>query len=135
MAGDQEKSFSLEIVAVLCAAIQANGGTIGNKHYELMSAIDGKRTASAFQHQFRDVLKRAREIKDMLGTTTIKPVTPAPKRSRNATQTPKSTTKKRGAAKTMEDEDEDVAGGADDGSPSSKKVKVEESDGAANVDD
>ena len=36
--------------------------TISKTHYELMSALDGKRTADAFQHQFRAVLARAKML-------------------------------------------------------------------------
>lgn len=96
MAADQSKAVSTETVAVLCAAIMANGGTIGGKQYEMMSACDGKRTASSFEHEFRAILKRAREIKDTMDPTDIQPVTPKPKRSRNTTKTPTSSIKKRG---------------------------------------
>lgn len=96
MAGDQEKSISTEAVAVLCAAVLANGGTIGGTQYKMMSAVDGKRTASSFEHQFRAIIKRAREIKDTMGTTGVQPVTPKASRSRSTTQSSRSGGKKRG---------------------------------------
>jgi len=102
MAGEQ-KTFSFETVAVLCAAIMSNGGTIGSAYYDLMSACDGKRTACSFQHEFRAVLKRAREIKDnMGGPGTIQPVAPVPKGSR-ARKTAPNAGKKRGRSLTPTD--------------------------------
>jgi len=92
-----EKSFSFETVAVLCCIILKNG-TIGGAQYDVMSALDGKRTASAFQHEFRAVLKRARELKESLDEEGVPPPV-TPKKARTGSdankKTPKSTTKKR----------------------------------------
>ena len=58
------KAFSFDTVAALCSAILAKNVAIGKDIYEMMSALDGERTANAFQHQFRSVLQRAKELKE-----------------------------------------------------------------------
>ena len=40
------------------------GTVLGEKHYAMMSAIDGKRTKSGFEHQFRKVKARAKELQE-----------------------------------------------------------------------
>jgi len=93
----EQKNFSFETVAVLCAVLQSNGGTIGTAYYDLMSACDGKRTACSFQHEFRAVLKRAREIKDKMGEAgALKPVAPMPKGGRSKKNGSSTSGKKRG---------------------------------------
>lgn len=77
MSGKETKSqadFTFETVAILCSCL--NNCTVTKAQYEMMSALDGTRTANAFQHQFRAVLKRARELKAKTdsGDTTMKPV-------------------------------------------------------------
>ncbi|KAL1609023.1 hypothetical protein SLS59_001386 [Nothophoma quercina] len=58
------KMYSADVVAAVLAAT----GTISlsMKHYELMSSLDGVKTASAFQHDFRAVLARSKELKARL---------------------------------------------------------------------
>ncbi|KAF2647612.1 hypothetical protein K491DRAFT_763591 [Lophiostoma macrostomum CBS 122681] len=55
------KSFTGDIVAALLMA--SGTTTISMKQYELMSSLDGKKSASAFQHDFRCVLAKAKELK------------------------------------------------------------------------
>lgn len=62
MAGDDKTIFSFETVAALVAALNSKGGTLGMKDYELMASLDGSRTASSFDHQFRKVKTRAKEL-------------------------------------------------------------------------
>ena len=99
-ASTTEKAFSFETVAVLCCIILKNG-TIGGAQYDMMSALDGKRTASAFQHEFRAVLKRAKELKDSMDKEGLPaPVAPLPKvksaGAGGAKKTSKTSGKKRG---------------------------------------
>ena len=57
-----KQTFSFDIVAALLLILRERGVTISRTHYELMSALDGHRTADAFQHQFRAVLARAKAL-------------------------------------------------------------------------
>ena len=57
-----KQTFSFDIVAALLLILRERGVTISRTHYELMSALDGNRTADAFQHQFRAVLARAKAL-------------------------------------------------------------------------
>lgn len=76
MADKSEPSFSFETVAVLVSAILANGSSIGVGTYETMSALDGKRSANAFSHQFRSVIRRARELREQQAAGGLQPATP-----------------------------------------------------------
>ncbi|KAG9381530.1 hypothetical protein A1F94_007184 [Pyrenophora tritici-repentis] len=56
-----QKMYSADVVAaVLCST---GTTSLSNKNYEMMSALDGKKTASAFQHDFRAVIAKAKELK------------------------------------------------------------------------
>ncbi|KAF2790883.1 hypothetical protein K505DRAFT_213541, partial [Melanomma pulvis-pyrius CBS 109.77] len=55
------KVFSADVVAALLMSFNAT--TITRQQYALMSAMDGVKTASAFQHDFRSVLAKAKELK------------------------------------------------------------------------
>ena len=55
------KVFSADAVGALLASLSVS--SISMKQYELMSAMDGVKTASAFQHDFRPVLQKAKELK------------------------------------------------------------------------
>jgi hypothetical protein len=55
------KMFSGDVVA---AILMANGcSSLSMRQYEMMSALDGKKTAFAFQHDFRCVNAKAKELK------------------------------------------------------------------------
>lgn len=58
------QSFSFDTVAVLVATIMANGGNLGAKEYKRMSALDGTRGEHGFNHMFREVKRRAKELND-----------------------------------------------------------------------
>jgi hypothetical protein len=74
------KTFSESTVAVILMALGTT--SISNKQYEMMSAMDGQKTASAFQHQFRSVLKLAKELKQRAEEgESFGAVAPAKKRS------------------------------------------------------
>ncbi|KAF2636389.1 hypothetical protein P280DRAFT_409842 [Massarina eburnea CBS 473.64] len=53
--------FTENTVAVLLMAL--GNTSISTAQYGMMSALDGEKTASSFQHQFRSVLKKAKELK------------------------------------------------------------------------
>lgn len=56
-----EKMFSADIVAAL---LYSTGTTsLSTKNYEMMSSLDGKKSACAFQHDFRSVIAKAKELK------------------------------------------------------------------------
>ena len=63
-----QKTFTAEIVAVLLLAVKGSGATpsISKQQYEMMSALDGTRTADSFQHQLRAVTAKARELQARL---------------------------------------------------------------------
>ncbi|KAF2226581.1 hypothetical protein BDZ85DRAFT_256405 [Elsinoe ampelina] len=81
----------------------------------MMSALDGNRTANSFQHQFRAVLKHARELKAQLdGDEVVEGVKAKPRapKSQKAPKTPKAkAAPKRGrnSDKIKEEDDEDAA--------------------------
>jgi hypothetical protein len=71
--------FSADVVAVVLMA----SGTISltMKQYEMMSALDGTRTTSSFQHAFRAVLAKSKELKGRVENGEVfEPVLPAIKR-------------------------------------------------------
>lgn len=59
-------TFSFEIVACLIAAMEKNGQILGNKHFAMMARLDGSRSESGFQHLFRAVKRRGKEIAESL---------------------------------------------------------------------
>ncbi|KAF1932215.1 uncharacterized protein M421DRAFT_1869 [Didymella exigua CBS 183.55] len=87
------KTYSADVVA---AVLMATGTTpLSMKHYELMSSLDGVKTASEFQHDFRAVLARAKELKARVDNGEIfEPVAPATKRG--GTTTPATPKKRNG---------------------------------------
>lgn len=60
-------TFTFDTVACLTAALENNGVTLGLRHSEAMARLDEERTASSFEHQFRKVKARARELAKVLG--------------------------------------------------------------------
>ena len=60
--GKAGKTFTFDTIAVLLAAMENHGVSLGRKDYDLMSALDGKRGPDGFQHEFRAVKKRALEL-------------------------------------------------------------------------
>ncbi|PNS18554.1 hypothetical protein CAC42_5093 [Sphaceloma murrayae] len=129
----KQADFSFETVAVLVCAILMQGGTISTKSYELMSALDGTRTANSFQHGFRAVLRRARELKEEQDKgTELKAVVPKPKGRVKAPNDGKTIKEKkngvgmkgvkRARAIKVKEEDEDDAAVGDDGA---KRMKCD----------
>lgn len=61
---DSAQTFSFDTVAVLVATIIENGGSLGAKEFKRMSALDGNRGEHGFNHMFRAVKARAKELSD-----------------------------------------------------------------------
>ncbi|KAG9201602.1 hypothetical protein G6514_005609 [Epicoccum nigrum] len=55
------KAYSADAVAALLVATGTT--SLSMKNYELMSALDGVKTATAFQHDFRAIIFKAKELK------------------------------------------------------------------------
>lgn len=74
-------TFTFDTVACLVAAMTESGMVLGNRHYDHMAKLDGKRTASSFEHQFRKIKARAKELGggngDAKATATASPTTKA----------------------------------------------------------
>lgn len=51
------------------------GTIIGQKHFNLMAAIDSTKTACAYQHMFRAVKNRAKEINDQIASGKVSTTT------------------------------------------------------------
>lgn len=81
MTAKEEQSFTFETMAVVLYCVLESGVTLGDKHYQLMSALDGSRSANAFNHQFRKVKARAKELKQQADNGT-KGETPVKGRAR-----------------------------------------------------
>lgn len=97
MAGEEVQTFSFDTVAVLVAMLMKQGGSVGMAQYERMSSLDGKRTASSFDHQFRKVKNRAKEINAKYeGGDAPSPVTPSGKAKASKANMPATGEKKRG---------------------------------------
>lgn len=60
---NSNKTFSFDEVAAMLAASNI---TIGAAHYKVMAKISGSRTESGFEHLFREVKARAKEIRTMM---------------------------------------------------------------------
>ena len=60
------EQFSFDVVACLLAALAESQVTIGAQHYKVMAKIDDSRTPSAYEHLFRPVKARAKEISEMI---------------------------------------------------------------------
>ena len=58
---DGQKVVPADCVSVLLMALGST--TITKAQYEMMSALDGTRTASSFEHQFRTITAKAKELK------------------------------------------------------------------------
>ncbi|KAH7372315.1 hypothetical protein BKA66DRAFT_497119 [Pyrenochaeta sp. MPI-SDFR-AT-0127] len=95
------KVFSADVVA---AVLMVTGTTsLSMRHYELMSSLDGTKTASGFQHDFRSVIAKAKELKNRVeGGEKFEPVQPAKKRGDTAS--PATPRKRKNAAASDEDD-------------------------------
>ena len=148
MAGDKAndtKTFSFDFVACLLAALSESGATVGAKHYQIMNKFDSSRTVSGYEHLFRPVKARAKEITEMInkGELGVAPSTPGKKaKATSKTGTPgtaeKKSTGKRGASLLLHPSEnltniltgrKTKNGDEDEDESPTKKVKKEESAG------
>ena len=88
----EAQTFTFDEVACMIAAMNTAGVILGAKHYGLMAKLDGTRTTSSFEHKFRAVKARGKELATELSDGTAVQATPE---SKNKTAT--STGKKRGS--------------------------------------
>lgn len=68
-----DKTFTFDTVACLVAALLESGQTLGTRHFEAMAKLDGERSASSFEHQFRPVKVRAKQLSGQPGTAKATP--------------------------------------------------------------
>lgn len=79
--GQGQKMIAADVVSVLLMAMDKT--TISKQQYEMMSALDGTRTASGFEHQFRSITAKAKELKTRVENgEKFEPVQPAKKRGK-----------------------------------------------------
>ncbi|KAF1911546.1 hypothetical protein BDU57DRAFT_543035 [Ampelomyces quisqualis] len=99
-----ENLYSGDVVAAVLAASGTTSLTM--KQYEMMSAMDGTRTASGFQHAFRAVIAKSKELKARVDAgEAFEPVVPATKRGGTSTKTSPATPRKRMASADDDAED------------------------------
>ena len=70
----KDQLFDFETMAAVLYAMLESGVTLGSKHYDMMSAVCGDRGSAAFNHQFRKVKARAKELHEQAkraGTPTL----------------------------------------------------------------
>ncbi|KAI4701382.1 hypothetical protein J4E81_003122 [Alternaria sp. BMP 2799] len=119
-----QKVVPADCVSVLLMAIGST--TISKAQYEMMSALDGTRTASSFEHQFRTITAKAKELKARAEQgETFQPVAPAKKGGQTTPATAKSTPKKR----------KDMSSGSEDATPSKKATPRSRGKKAQTVED
>jgi hypothetical protein len=74
-----QKMVPADCVSVLLMALGST--TISKSQYDMMSALDGTRTASSFEHQFRSITAKAKDLKARVDNgEKFEPVRPANKR-------------------------------------------------------
>ncbi|KAM0718740.1 hypothetical protein Q7P37_005811 [Cladosporium fusiforme] len=126
--------FSFNEVSCLVAAMQSKGVVLGNKHYELMASLDDNRTSSSFEHKFRAVKARGKELAVELGEG---PGTPsAPKSAKKATPGSKKRDKPTDAINDGDGEEATPSKkpkAAKEQKPKTTKIKKEPSEEAAGV--
>jgi hypothetical protein len=88
----ENQTFTFDEVACMIAAMNTAGVVLGAKHYGLMAKLDGHRTTSSFEHKFRAVKARGKELATELSDGTSTSKTP-----KTAKKTATSTGKKRGS--------------------------------------
>lgn len=66
------KEFDFETVAVIIFSLLEVGHTLGPKHFQMMADVHGTRTQYSFEHQFRKVKARAKEMQEDIKNGTFK---------------------------------------------------------------
>lgn len=87
-----DAQFSFETIACVLAVMEGKGNSLGSKAYKMMAKLDGNRTESSFEHQFRAVKARAKEL-----AAEKENESPAATTPKSTKKTPVSTGKKRGS--------------------------------------
>jgi hypothetical protein len=59
---DQTFDFNTMTAVIYC--MMKDNVVLGNRHYQVMSALSGTRTASSFEHDFRNAKRQAKELFD-----------------------------------------------------------------------
>tara|TARA_R110002003_G_scaffold59_17_gene5367 strand:+ start:41468 stop:41734 length:267 start_codon:yes stop_codon:yes gene_type:complete len=78
-ANDAQKMVPADCFSVLLMAVDK--AAVTKAQYDMMSALDGSRTASSFEHQFRAITAKAKELKARVNAgEKFKPVQPTMKR-------------------------------------------------------
>ncbi|CAN9338632.1 unnamed protein product [Alternaria alternata] len=84
---DGQKVVPADCVSVLLMALGST--TITKAQYDMMSALDGTRTASSFEHQFRTITAKAKELKARAEKgETFQAVAPVDQRGQTSPATP-----------------------------------------------
>jgi hypothetical protein len=91
----EAQTFTFQEVACMIAAMNAGGVSLGGKHYSLMAKLDGERTASGFEHKFRAVKTRGKELAAELNDETSTP------KAVKATKKPTTSTGKKRGSKSL----------------------------------
>lgn len=73
-----QKMIPADVVSVLLMAL--GNTTITREQLNIMSSIDGTRTASSFEHQFRSITAKAKELKKRVQDGETLTAVPAQKR-------------------------------------------------------
>ncbi|OAL44121.1 hypothetical protein IQ07DRAFT_685151 [Pyrenochaeta sp. DS3sAY3a] len=77
-------TISVDTVAALLASLGVN--SVSKKSFDFLSAMDGTKTASSFEHQFRPIMAKARALKKRIDDEEqFIPVQPGNKRGPPAT--------------------------------------------------
>ncbi|KAK4540823.1 hypothetical protein LTR36_008900 [Oleoguttula mirabilis] len=117
------QTFDFETVAVVLYAMLESGVTLGSKHYQMMSAVDGNRGPDSFNHQFRKAKARAKELQEQANKGGVgEPVKKTKGGSKGATP---ATGEKKGAKRGKKNKKSDEEEGDDEDESPSKKVKAE----------
>ncbi|CZT17302.1 uncharacterized protein RCC_03136 [Ramularia collo-cygni] len=89
-----DQTFSFEIVSCLLASLLSSGVTVGAQHFALMAKMDGSTTKSGYEHRFRAVKARAKEINEQIAkgeiNVDVTPVKSKPKNGGGKSATPAS---------------------------------------------
>lgn len=78
---NSSKTFSFDDVAYLVAKLDAAKIGLGNKDYQIMAKLNGTRSEHGYQHLFRAVKARGREIVPMINDGDVSAIKGSPAKS------------------------------------------------------
>ncbi|KNG44569.1 hypothetical protein DDE82_007662 [Stemphylium lycopersici] len=90
-ADNGQKMVAADCVSVLLVAL--GNTSISKQQLEMMSALDGSRTVCSFEHQFRSIIAKAKELKARFDS--VEAFQAVPRSSKRGPSTPASNGKKR----------------------------------------